>query len=170
MGLLIAEGVSAQRDGCTTAAATASAITIAGVEEPGERLHISGRVRDREGQARAGVEVRVYHTDDAGYYSRGGMEESQARLCGVFGSDADGSYAVDTIVPGPYATGGPAPHVHFDVRGGGMESFTLTWRVRGTDSAAGNLVQSPRPMVNADDGTWRIEYDLVVAPAVKAGG
>lgn len=162
VGLLAAEAAFAQRDGCLGVAGTASAIVMASPDEPGERLLLRGRVVDRQSKAQAGVEVRVYHSDAAGYYSRGGMDESQARLCGVFRSADDGGYGVDTILPGAYATGGPAAHIHFQVVGGRGEFFTLTWRARSGDPATGNRTTSPRPLVKTDDGVWVLEYDLVV--------
>lgn len=162
VGLLAAEAAFAQRDGCHSVRGSTSSIVVASADEPGERLLVRGRVIDRQGKAQAGVEVRVYHTDAAGYYSRGGMEESQARLCGVFQSAADGGYDIDTILPGAYATGGPAAHIHFQVVGGKGEFFTLTWRARSGDPATGNRTTSPRPLVKTDDGVWVLEYDLVV--------
>jgi protocatechuate 3,4-dioxygenase beta subunit len=160
--VLSAEDLVAQRDGCHSVRGSTSSIVVASADEPGERLLLRGRVVDRQGQARAGVEVRVYHTDAAGYYSRGGMDESQARLCGVFRSADDGGYDIDTILPGAYATGGPSAHIHFQVVGGKGEFFTLTWRARTGDPAAGNRTTSPRPLVKTDDGVWVLEYDLIV--------
>lgn len=115
-----------------------------------------------DGTALAGVEVRVFQTDAAGYYSRGGMDEAKARLCGVLRSDSDGHYVVDTVLPGAYATGGgPPPHVHFEVReGGGF--FTLNWRpaAAGESTTSGTRSRSPRPLVARGDDEFALVYDL----------
>ena len=35
------------------------------------------------------------------------MDESDARLCGLMLTDAEGRYRFETVKPGHYATGGP---------------------------------------------------------------
>ena len=68
--LLVAAPSPAQRDGCRDQAGTRSEIVVAPTTEPGERLRIEGFVLDEEGKALPGVEVRVFQTDAAGWYSR----------------------------------------------------------------------------------------------------
>lgn len=160
--LLVAAPSPAQRDGCRDQAGTRSEIVVAPTTEPGERLRIEGFVLDEEGKALPGVEVRVFQTDAAGWYSRGGMDEAKARLCGVFKTADDGSYAVDTVLPGAYATGnGPAPHIHFDMRDP-RGFFTLSWTAaKSPDPEAGDRSASVRPLVRLPSGQHVLVYDLV---------
>jgi len=94
------------------------------------------------------------------------MDEANARLCGVLESAEDGSYRIRTILPAPYATGGPRPHVHFvaTLPDGSERSFTLQWTEerRGIDPASGERSSSVRPLVRGDDGVLRLVYDLVI--------
>lgn len=164
--LLTASSLSAQRAGCKGMAPEGSEIVVAGADEPGERLVVTGRALDGDGEAHAGVRVRVFHTDAEGYYSDGGMDESAARHCGVLETAEDGSYRIETIRPGEYATGGPRAHIHFDAElagDGGDRFFTVSWSgVReGGDPGAGDRDASTRPLVRVDDGTLRLVYDLV---------
>lgn len=158
--------VLAQRGGCVEDEARGSEIVVAGRDEPGERLVVSGRVLAENGTPIPGVRVRVFHTDDAGYYSAGGMDEANARLCGVLESAEDGSYRIRTILPARYATGGPRPHIHFaaTLPDGGRRTFTLQWTEEraGADPGDGERSDSVRPLVRDADGTLRLVYDLVL--------
>lgn len=157
---------SAQRGGCVGDEADGSEVVVAGADEPGERLVVNGRVLAADGAPIPGVRVRVFHTDDEGYYSEGGMDEANARLCGVLETGADGSYRIRTILPARYATGGPEPHIHFvaTLPDGARRSFTLQWTEarEGTDPASGERSASVRPLVQGDDGVLRLVYDLVL--------
>ena len=125
---------------------------------------MSGRVLTPDGEPGVGVRVRVYHTDASGYYSPGGMDESNVRLCGVLITGEDGTYRVETILPGKYATGGPAPHVHFDVSlpEGGTRLYTVFWREirEDGDAEAGERSATVRPMVRDKSGLLRLVYDI----------
>lgn len=168
LALLLPLAVGAQRDGCRSDEAKGSAVTVAGPDEPGDRLLVTGRVLDRDGtSALPGVRVRVFQTDDAGWYSDGGMDESAARLCGVFETDAEGAYRVNTILPGAYATGdGPEPHLHFDLDfpdgRTGFVTVAVPDVVDGGDPGAGDARARRRPVVRDDDGLLRVVADLWV--------
>lgn len=101
--------------GCRGIEPTGWSIRIAGAEEPGERMVVEGKVLGPGGEPVAGARVLVYHTDAAGHYSRGGMDESSSRLCGVLRTDARGRYRVETIRPGPYPGGRTPRHLHYQV-------------------------------------------------------
>ena len=109
---------------------TASMIRIASEREPGERMVISGRVLSGNDRTPvAGAKVLAFHTDAEGYYSEGGMDERNARLCGVLRTDKEGRYRIETIKASHYATGGPAAHVHFEVTvsGDSRRRYTLNF-------------------------------------------
>ena len=94
-------------------------VVVAGADEPGERLVVSGRVLDG-GRPVAGVSIYVFQTDADGRYSKeltGNDAELDPRLHGVIRSDANGLYEYATIRPGHYD--GNAAHVHYLVRARG---------------------------------------------------
>jgi protocatechuate 3,4-dioxygenase beta subunit len=152
---------------CRERPAAGAVVAIAGPDEPGERLAIVGRVvAGPDRQPVAGARVYAFHTDAAGYYSDGGMDESDPRLCGAALSAADGDYRFDTIRPAHYATGGPPAHVHFEVTlpDGRHDSFTLNFAgdplLRGR--GAGATWETVRPIEPDADGGGRVTRDLWV--------
>jgi len=93
----------------------AAVLHIAPSTEPGQRLLLTGRVLGADGRPRAGVEMRVWHTDARGIYSPAG--EDSPRLRGTLRTAADGSYSIDTIKPGLYPGATHGAHMHFMVDG-----------------------------------------------------
>ena len=101
-----------------------SDITIAGPDEPGERLVIEGRVLDA-GKPLSCVTVYVYHADSMGWYARG--EESRGnRLAGVLRTNRRGEYRVHTVMPGAYDHSGRG-HLHAEVWSAGLPRKAF-WR------------------------------------------
>lgn len=90
-----------------------SAVQIAGANEPGERLVVTGQVVDGA-RPIAGASVYIFQTDANGEYAPGvsGPDaELNPRLKGAVRTDADGRYRVETIRPGSYDNN-PA-HLHY---------------------------------------------------------
>lgn len=174
VGVLLAqptvEPAAAQdRGDCRGQVAESSAIVITGPEEPGDSLVVEGRVLTADGKVGVpGVTVFVFHTDAAGYYSPGGMDESSARLCGLMLTDSAGRYRFDTVKPGHYATGGPPAHVHYRVWGPGVprQSFTLNFEAdpllgeRGENAASNPTWATIRPLEGDAASGLRVVRDL----------
>jgi hypothetical protein len=102
-----------------------SRVVIAGGDEPGERLLVTGRALDRKKPV-AGVSLYVFHTDSKGRYARdvdNRVGEFNARLHGFLRTDADGRYQYETTRPGSYDNG-PA-HVHYVVNARGYRPLLL---------------------------------------------
>jgi protocatechuate 3,4-dioxygenase beta subunit len=107
-----------------------SAIDIAGPQEPGTRIQISGTIVDLNGKPVSGVKMFLYHTDNTGYYSRPVNNPRQARLHGTLWTNALGQYSFNTIKPAPYGdvSSPPAMHIHVHMQSPGgpdhyVESF-----------------------------------------------
>ena len=157
------------RGDCQGKQAESWSITIAGPEEPGRRMVVEGRVLGADGETSiAGATVFVFQTDDAGYYSPDGMDESDARLCGLMLTDAEGRYRFETVKPGHYATGGPPAHVHYRVWGPELsrQSFSLNFEGdpllgdRGKDASANPTWATIRPVLDGEDGVLSVLRDL----------
>lgn len=91
--------------------------TIAGPDEPGERMELSGVVYRRDGRTPAAdVILYVYHTDANGYYTptpdMTGPARRNGRLRGWTRTGRDGAYAFSTIRPAPYPGRAIPAHVH----------------------------------------------------------
>lgn len=96
---------------------------IAGANEPGERLVVSGQVFAPDGTTPvAGIIVYAYQTDSTGEYRNDANRV--ARLHGWAKTDAQGRYAFHTIRPAPYPGRSIAAHIHFHVYGSG---YPLQW-------------------------------------------
>jgi protocatechuate 3,4-dioxygenase beta subunit len=98
-----------------------SSIVVAGADEPGERLVVTGRVIDGT-KLVAGASVYVFHADVKGFYAPGvsGPDaELDPRLHGALRTDAQGQYRYETTRPGSY--GGNAAHVHYIVVAAGYK-------------------------------------------------
>ena len=160
------DAANAQRQtACHEREPTASTVRMANQDEPGERLVVAGRaLAGEEGTPVAGAKVLAFHTDAEGFYSPGGMDERNARLCGVVRTDADGRYRIETIKPAHYATGGPPAHIHFEVTfpGGSRRRYTLNFegdpKLRG--APAGESWDRIRPIGRDEEGVLLVERDF----------
>lgn len=102
---------------CATAAST---ITIAGLDEPGQRMVVSGQVFLPDGRTpAAGIIMFVWHTDAKGLYSEDGSV-FHPRLRGWMKTDAEGRYEYRTIRPAPYPRRNTPAHVHIQFWGPGI--------------------------------------------------
>ncbi len=163
-------GEAQDRGDCQGRKAEGWSIVIAGPDEPGERLIVEGRVLASDGTSPVPeATLLVFHTDAEGYYSPGGMDESDARLCGLMLTDAQGRYRYETVKPAHYATGGgPPAHVHYRVWGDGFDrqSFSLQFEgdarlgSRGREASSNPTWATIRPIARDDDGTLSVIRDL----------
>lgn len=100
------------RDMPETVAAKA---VIAGRDEKGERLIISGRVFRSDAKTPApNTLIYLYHTDLEGIYGRGN-EHKHGRFRGWLLTDAEGRYEFETIRPAQYPSRRFAAHIHMTV-------------------------------------------------------
>ena len=105
-----------------------STVVIAGRNEPGERLIVTGRTLDGT-KSVAGVSLYVFHTDARGLYATDGTDVREAefhpRLHAALRTDRQGRYQFETIRPGSYGTPPGAAHVHYVVKAPGYEPLLL---------------------------------------------
>ncbi len=102
--------------------------TIAGPDEPGEPLIISGIIYKQDGKTPApDVILYVYHTDSKGLYSPAPKQTAAKRhghLRGWVKTDAQGRYEFKTIRPASYPNSRNPQHIHPLVKEPGV---TLYW-------------------------------------------
>ena len=96
-------------------------MNIAGANEPGERMTISGTVFKADGKTPyPDLLLYAYHTDVRGYYPKDGNETGvqkwHGRLHGWCKTDAAGSYTIHTIRPARYPDNSMPAHIHMAVR------------------------------------------------------
>ncbi len=123
-------------------------------DEPGEPLLLTGRLLTA-GCARplAGYLLDVWHADDSGAYDNEGFT-----LRGVFTTDDEGRFAIETILPGRYPDR-PVRHVHLKLRDpAGEELLTTQIYFEGDEQLAGGGYPGPRARL--DGGI--AEVDLIL--------
>ena len=146
--------------------------TFAAVDEPGERMVVSGVVYAADGKTPVkDVLVYAFHTDVKGYYNeRNRMGNDDPRLKGTMRTGEDGRYEIDSIRPASYPGGRNPAHVHYVVTdpAGDEHRFELlfeddeliTSRMR-SRAEAGNFYII-RPIEKDDDGVWHCRADLIL--------
>ena len=162
-----------------------SSVVIAGLDEPGERLVVTGQVRYGMMPV-AGASVYVFHTDVKGLYApdRSGLDaELDPRLHGALRTDAEGRYRYETIRPGSY---GGAAHVHYTVVAPGYkprifdlwfqdDPILVARRQAGEPQIQQSMRNSPfykaapdliaiRPVIRDGAGIWHAVRDLDMIP------
>lgn len=153
-----------------------STTTIAGPDEPGERLVLSGKVMSHQTrQPVAGVVIYLHHTNADGLYAggrrTGRASDRHGRLRGWAVSDENGDYAFHTIKPAPYPGNTLPAHIHLyilepgkppywidDVVFDGEFGVTPAYR-RQMDNRGGNGIIS---LGRDADGTWLARRDIIL--------
>lgn len=103
---------------------------IAGPDEPGERMMLTGRVMTADGREPAvGVVIYAHHTNAAGLYANG-LPDTQwsrrhGRLRGWVRTDSEGRYSFDTVKPAPYPDRTMPAHVHLFVGEPGKRPYYI---------------------------------------------
>ncbi|HEU4562688.1 MAG TPA: hypothetical protein VFS20_32965 [Longimicrobium sp.] len=105
-------------------------IRIAGPDEPGEPLTVSGVVYRPDGRTPApGVILYLYHTNERGVYPKRGNETGMARrhgyLRGWLRTDAQGRYRFTTIRPASYPSRAAPQHIHVTVLEPGRPEYWI---------------------------------------------
>jgi protocatechuate 3,4-dioxygenase beta subunit len=100
----------------------------------GTITHLNGRILDVRGQPVKNALVEIWLVDNNGAYLHSGSANHAARDknfqgFGRFLTGTAGEYYFRTIKPVPYP--GRTPHIHFAVKGKGMEKFTTQCYVKG---------------------------------------
>jgi protocatechuate 3,4-dioxygenase beta subunit len=141
---------------------------IAGRDERGDRLIVTGRALD-QGRPVAGVSIYAFHADADGLYTRDGRNSDEnARLFATLRTDAEGRYRYETIRPRGYD--GLAAHVHHVVTAAGYkprlcdlwfgdEPYFAPRRNAGLPLSEGVAMFVRMPTRGADS-VWRVTHDL----------
>jgi protocatechuate 3,4-dioxygenase beta subunit len=149
--------------------------TIAGKDEPGERLTISGTIFKSDGRTPAeGVILYLYHTDATGRYSKG-KNQSEAtehgRLRGWVKTGADGKYMFHTILPASYPQTKAPKHIHPTIKEPGLTPYYIDEYLFDNDP---NLPEAERNrqqkrggsgiirIAKNSDGEWVGKRDIVL--------
>ena len=151
-------------------------VRIAGAEEPGELLVMSGTVYRVDGVTPAsGVGLYLYHTNARGVYPRRGDEAGNGQRHGYIRAwlrtNERGQYQFTTIRPAPYPGGDAPAHIHVTVTEPGraeywLDSFIfegdplITPRYRSRlEGVGGSGIVA---LAQDDEAVWRGHRDIVL--------
>jgi protocatechuate 3,4-dioxygenase beta subunit len=143
---------------------------IAGPDEPGERLVITGTVYRKDGRTPApGVVIYAYHTNAEGIYPTRGDETGNARrhgyLRGWVKTDGQGRYRFSTIRPGSYPSRMSAAHIHMTVREPGREEVSIKETLFEGDPLLNEREREHGvaiKLARGQDGVWTGVRDIVL--------
>lgn len=147
---------------------------IAGTDEPGQRLVVTGRTLNGTNPV-AGVSLFVFHTDVEGLYAPNvsvQYGELHPRLHVALRTDADGRYQFDTIRPGSYGSPPGPSHVHFVVKAGGYQPLLIALQFD-DDPVVQQLRKAGKPLLDPDafgNGPCKSRPDCVLTQPVKRDG
>lgn len=154
--------------------------------ERGERLLLTGQVRDLDGNALAGAEVDIWQADADGYYAGFAAGVPEGNLRAVVVTDAEGRFAITTVKPASYQipTDGPTgalisaagwhpwrpAHLHLIVRAAGHHEIVSQLYFAGDEWLDSDIASATKPElilspVAGLDGMLHAEYDFVLEPA-----
>ena len=151
----------------------------------GTPMLVRGTVRGLDGEAVSDAVIDVWQSDAEGFYDvQRDLAEAQGR--GVLRSDANGAFHFRTVVPAAYPipTDGPVgqlltatkrhpwrpAHLHFRIVAPGYETLiTHVFRDGGpwldSDAVFGVRQSLVQAWPEQPDGSHRLDYDFVLAPA-----
>lgn len=154
---------------------------IAPAGEPGTALRLTGIVRDRHGQPRAGVIVYAHQTDALGVYpplptAAGEAAMRHGRLRGWARTDAAGRYTFDTIRPGRYPQSDMPAHIHLYIVAPGCALYYIDDVQFEDDPAltpakrrASDIGRGGRGIVMPvlRNGVWQVSRDIALGRNVR---
>jgi protocatechuate 3,4-dioxygenase beta subunit len=146
--------------------------TIAGPDEPGDPLVISGTVYQPDGRTPApDVVLYAYHTNNEGIYPKRGGETGNARrhgyLRGWLRTNERGQYEITTIRPASYPTRTEPAHIHVTLQPPGQEEYWIDSvlfegdpLLQEDDRKGSGVV----PLSRDERGRWIGRRDIVLRP------
>ncbi len=118
-----------------------------GTDTDGEAMWLTGQVRDTDGQPVAGARVEIWHADSKGGYSFFDPSQSEYNLRRTIITDAEGRYAVRSIIPSGYGCPPDSPtqqvldllgrhgqrpaHIHYFISAPGHQHLTTQINLAG---------------------------------------
>lgn len=151
----------------------------------GDRLSVTGHVRDTAGAPVADARIDVWQASPVGLYENQDAAQADMNLRGVFTTDTKGRFTFETIRPAgyPVPTDGPSgellraqnrsplrpAHIHFLLHKPGLKTlisqvFVDTPERLESDVVFGATRDLVAELRAAGDGGWTLDHDFVMEP------
>jgi protocatechuate 3,4-dioxygenase beta subunit len=146
-----------------------SSVVIAGKDEPGDRLVVTGRTLSGTTPV-AGVSLYVFHADNEGLYAKNvnsSWAELHPRLHGALRTDAEGRYQYETTRPGSYDNG--AAHVHYVVKAQGYKPRLIALEFYDDPVHVARRTAGQPEAVNAGPVCRSVPDCVVICPVMRDG-
>jgi protocatechuate 3,4-dioxygenase beta subunit len=151
-------------------------MTIAGENEPGEKLEISGTIYKADGKSPyPDIIIYAFHTDNTGHYSKNGTETGvqkwHGRLYGWCKTDGNGQYKIETIRPARYPDNSMPAHIHAAIKKDNEQIYWITDYVFRDDNLVNEKYLSSLSNVGGTgvvdinksaENTWTGKRDIVL--------
>lgn len=144
-----------------------SIAVIAGTDEPGRRMVITGQIRTRAGKPISVALVYAFHADASGFYNRGTAGDDNPRLYGFARTDAHGRFEFRTIRPAAYFSEADAEqNVRFEVGAPGYKSAFARLGFEDDPEWIGcrSAPSWVRPVKRGSDGIERCVFCVLLDP------
>ncbi len=146
----------------------------------GEPVVVTGRVTDMGGAPIGGATLDVWQTAGNGLYVAQDTAQPDFNVCGVFETEADGSFEIRTVKPMSYPVPVDGPvgrmlralgrhpfrpaHIHFIVSADGYKPLTTQLFTDDDDYLQSDAVFGVKDSLvvhyDRDDEGWRVAYDF----------
>lgn len=139
-----------------------SRVVLADASTKGTKLTLSGRVLSRKCAPIAGARIEIWHADHEGAYDNRGFSFRAKLAC-----DAQGAFAVESIIPGRYLNGEryrPA-HLHLKIAAQGFRPLTTQLYFQGDPYNHGDPFIRQSLVMSLSDTPWgkAAAYDIVLS-------
>lgn len=148
---------------------------LAGPDEPGDPLIISGTIYQKDGKTPApGVILYVYHTDNKGKYTPAKNQTHARRhgkLRGWVKSDEQGRYEFTTIRPASYPNSQNPQHIHPIIKEPGISRYWIDEYLFEDDPVLTGQEKSRQPgrggpgivkLTKNSEGTWIGKRNIIL--------
>jgi protocatechuate 3,4-dioxygenase beta subunit len=175
------DGCDMMYEGMPAPEKISNTVSIAGENEPGERMTLQGMMYRKDGKTpAANVILYLYHTDAKGLYSRTDTQTDGLRhghLRGWVKTDAQGRFTIHSIRPAAYPGRTIPEHIHILVKEPGLTRYWIdeVWFADDTiitpkmkaaaEKRGGDLLI---PLVKNAQGQW--EGRLVITAGLHVPG
>lgn len=141
-------------------------VPMCAATEPGQPMHLIGRVFDENNKPLPKASVIAYSTDNTGLYVPRGSSTRTPRINAVAVTDADGWFHFTTIKPGPYPDTDDPIHIHLHIDAAVHKHMYRTlWfeddpRLTATKRRAIDAETRIIPLTKRGDGTLEARCDI----------